>query len=73
MSNGLKVGQVLAGFCNIYFRGDCYEDKRVEAVGHDWVVVRTLAGEVLFASSENGEPIEESVKGKRNQTKNHRK
>ena len=37
----LRVGDVLEGFCGGAFGRDCYEDKRVEAIGTDWVVVRT--------------------------------
>lgn len=44
----LRVGDVLYGFCNGYFGHDSYEDKRVEAIGGDWVVARSV-GE--FASS----------------------
>ncbi len=41
MSNEpLRVGDVLYGFCAGYFGRDSYEDKRVEAIGADWVVVR---------------------------------
>lgn len=36
----LRVGDVLYGFCGGYFGRDSYGDKRVEAIGADWVVVR---------------------------------
>lgn len=36
----LRVGQVLYGYCNGKFGRDSYGDKRVEAIGADWVVVR---------------------------------
>jgi hypothetical protein len=36
----LRVGDVLYGFCGGYFGRDSYNDKRVEAVGADWVVAR---------------------------------
>jgi len=36
----LLVGQVLYGFCGGTFGRDSYSDKRIEAVGADWVVVR---------------------------------
>lgn len=38
--NALMVGDVLGGFCGGYFGRDSYADKRVEAIGADWVVVR---------------------------------
>jgi hypothetical protein len=44
----LRVGDVLLGFCNGFFGRDSYEDKRVEALGADWVVARDL---------ETGQPI----------------
>lgn len=37
MSN---VGRVIHGYCNGYFGRDSYHDKRIEAEGYDWVVVR---------------------------------
>jgi hypothetical protein len=36
----LRVGDVLYGYCNGNFDNDLYGDKRVEAIGADWVVVR---------------------------------
>lgn len=36
----LRPGHLLTGFCNGAFGRDSYADKRVEAVGADWVVVR---------------------------------
>jgi hypothetical protein len=44
----LRVGDVLYGFCNGYFGRDSHDDKRVEAIGGDWVIARTV-GE--FSSS----------------------
>lgn len=35
----LRVGDPLYGYCGGYF-GDSYWDKRVEAIGADWVVAR---------------------------------
>lgn len=40
MADFLRVGDVLYGFCGGHFGRDSYDDKRVEAVGSDWVVVR---------------------------------
>ncbi len=36
----LRVGDVLYGYCGGWFGSDSYEDKRVEAIGMDWVVAR---------------------------------
>jgi len=36
----LRVGTMLYGYCGGNFSRDSYEDKRVEALGSDWVVVR---------------------------------
>lgn len=53
MAKQLMVGQVLRGFCAGYFGRDSYGDKRVEAVGIDWVVVRTKSGSPVFTSGLN--------------------
>jgi len=42
----IKIGTLLNGYCNGFFGRDSYGEKRVEATGADWVVVR----------EENGEP-----------------
>lgn len=49
----LLVGQQLYGYCGGYFGRDSYGDKRIEAVGSDWVVVRTEAGFPDFACDED--------------------
>jgi len=52
----LLVGTVLKGYCGGWFGRDSYEDKRVEAVGVDWVVVRDDSGYnkvPLFATGKN--------------------
>jgi hypothetical protein len=49
----LQVGQTLYGFCGGYFGRDSYHDKRVEAVGADWVVVRRAD-----FNRENGDYVE---------------
>lgn len=36
----LRVGDVLYGYCGGFFGRDSYGDKRVEAIGADWVIVR---------------------------------
>lgn len=46
----LQIGQMLYGYCGGIFGRDSYEDKRVEAVGIDWVVVREDDGIPNFAS-----------------------
>ena len=47
----LIVGAVLHGFCGGHFGRDSYRDKRIEAVGADWVVAREAFGsEALFYS-----------------------
>ena len=46
----LVIGTPLYGYCGGYFGRDSYADKRVEAIGHDWIVVRDDRGEVWFAS-----------------------
>lgn len=44
----LRVGATLYGFCHGAFGRDSYADKRVEAIGADWVVARDTRGEVWF-------------------------
>lgn len=53
----MYIGMMLYGYCNGYFGRDSYEDKRIEAIGHDWVVVRDQeTGTPNFASFKtNGE------------------
>lgn len=53
MKDALRVGTQLYGFSGGYFGRDSYSDKRVEALGDDWVVVRDSDGNVAFASGEN--------------------
>lgn len=45
----IRVGTMLYGFCNGFFGRDSYSNKRVEAVGADWVVVREENGNPNFA------------------------
>ena len=40
----LRVGDMLSGFCAGHFGRDSYDDKRVEAIGADWVVARNESG-----------------------------
>jgi hypothetical protein len=46
----VRVGTVLYGFCGGYFGRDSYSDKRVEAVGADWVVAREEYGSPVMAN-----------------------
>jgi hypothetical protein len=46
----LRVGDVLYGYCGGEF-GDSYYDKRVEAIGTDWVVVRDAHGVIWTAEN----------------------
>ena len=52
----LRVGQVLKGFCGGFFGRDSYGAKRIEAIGHDWIVVRE-GDNPNFACTENGSAI----------------
>lgn len=47
----IRVGAILFGYCGGYFGRDAYEDKRVEAVGADWVVARGDSGRVYFTNT----------------------
>lgn len=44
----LGMGDILHGFCGGCFGRESYSDKRVEAIGRDWVVAREL---------ETGQPV----------------
>jgi hypothetical protein len=45
----LRVGDELIGFCGGHFGSDSYHNKRVEAIGADWVVARDMEnGEIAF-------------------------
>ena len=50
MHTTLPIGTMLYGYCGGHFGRDSYSDKRVEAVGVDWVVVRQEDGAPDFAS-----------------------
>jgi hypothetical protein len=47
----LRVGDILYGFCGGYFGRDSYKDKRVEAIGADWVVARSDNGLCLHVGN----------------------
>ena len=44
----IRVGDVLYGYCGGRFGRDSYGEKRVEAIGADWVVVREEDGSPNF-------------------------
>ena len=44
----IRVGTLLYGFCGGCFGRDSYSNKRVEAIGADWVVVRDEEGRPLL-------------------------
>jgi len=44
----LRVGDVLKGFCGGCFGRESFWDKRIEAIGSDWVVVREQDGSSNF-------------------------
>ena len=46
----LAVGLLFKGYCGGSFGRDGYGDKRVEAFGADWIVVRNERGSTFFAS-----------------------
>ena len=37
-----QVGQLLKGFCDGFFGRDSHSDKRIEAIGLDWLVARNM-------------------------------
>ena len=39
----LRIGDILHGFCGGTFGRDSYHDKRVEAIGSDWVIARPVS------------------------------
>ncbi len=44
----LRVGTLLYGFCGGCFGRDSYDNKRVEAIGVDWVIAREIdSGQVV--------------------------
>ena len=53
----LYVGQMLYGYCGGYFSPHIPSDKRIEAIGLDWIVARSIDdaifGIVVFAQADN--------------------
>lgn len=43
------VGTMLYGYCNGFFGKYSFDDKRIEAIGADWLVARDIDGVPLFA------------------------
>jgi hypothetical protein len=58
----LRVGAVLSGFCGGLFGRDSFGDKRVEAIGFDWVVARNVESDHVEFASVTGESIEYYLK-----------
>ena len=56
----LFIGTILYGYCNGYF-GKSYNDKRIEAIGCDWVVVRSEDGYALFGDFKDTEEMIEKI------------
>lgn len=57
-AESLRIGDVLDGYCGGHF-GRTYTDKRVEAIGADWVVARDVeTGKPHFADSKPEELVE---------------
>ena len=44
----IRIGTILYGYCGGYFDHDSYGNKRVEAIGADWIVVRDDDGKPDF-------------------------
>lgn len=61
MSEQLRVGQVLYGYCGGKFGRDSYSDKRVEATAADWVVCRCPDGTIAVYSGGPPEDLLEYV------------
>lgn len=60
----IRVGELLNGYCNGYFGRDSYEDKRIEAVGYDWVVARgTQSHRPLLATFDSNAEMEVCMNG----------
>lgn len=57
----VRPGLLLYGYCGGHFGRDSYDTKRVEAVGADWVVVRTESGTLGFYSGRPEDLLEFAV------------
>ena len=58
----LRIGSILYGFCGGHFGRDSYEDKRIEAIGTDWIVARDKNGLPLFADFIEGWKVDDLEK-----------
>lgn len=47
-----QIGMTLYGYCQGYFGRDGYDDKRIEVIGFDYIVVRTINGPDLLDTQE---------------------
>jgi len=57
------VGKMLYGNCKGYFTGEYFDrNRRIEAIGSDWIVARNGIGEVCFASFDEVDNMEELIK-----------
>ena len=56
----LKIGQMIYGYCGGIFGREfnAYKDKRVEAIGVDWVVLRDEGGNIHFAEGDEVQQLE---------------
>lgn len=57
----IRVGMQFHGYCSGAFGRDAYSDKRVEAFGADWIVVRDGRGKPIIATFDTPEEMESSV------------
>jgi hypothetical protein len=48
-----RVGMVVHGYCQGYFGRDSYRCKRIEAIGHDWVVAREIGTDTVVLATFN--------------------
>ncbi len=55
------VGTPLYGYCGGQFGRDSYDNKRIEGVGYDWLVVRCEDGTVELASFDGPEQMKDFV------------
>ena len=58
----IAIGTKLYGFCGGIFGRDSYSEKRVEAFGVDWVVIRNDEGKVEYGDIDNISELEEYTK-----------
>lgn len=47
------LNKSLNGFCNGFFGRDSYGEKRIEAIGNDWIVARDEKEQPIFAEFES--------------------